>query len=220
MTLQIFSDTEGSDEWLALPPEQRCQGSDAWKLLRSGIPTASEFHSVMAKARDGSASGATRTGYLRQLCAEQISGDVEPGYESPDMLKGREFEDEARKHYCMMTGNEIRRIVFAKTEHAGCSPDGAIVGQSGGLEIKVPKAKTLIEIIDRGELPARYVAQVQGTMWVMDWEFMDFYAYNPKMPVQFKIRVPRDVRYIVDLDMQVRRFNADLAALVERIRGS
>ena len=44
------------------------QGSPEWFSARSGIPTASEFHTVMAKGKGGGES-LTRKTYLLKLAA-------------------------------------------------------------------------------------------------------------------------------------------------------
>ncbi len=51
------------------------QGTDAWRLLRLGIPTASCFADVLAKGKGGGES-LTRGRYMRTLAAEIVTGTV------------------------------------------------------------------------------------------------------------------------------------------------
>ena len=75
------------------------QGSEAWFRARMGIPTASEFATVMAKGRDGGASK-TRAKYMRQLAGEIITGEPMESYSNGHMERGKEWEPDARDAYC------------------------------------------------------------------------------------------------------------------------
>ena len=49
------------------------QGSEEWFAARMGIPTASQFATVMAKGRSGGDSK-TRATYMRKLAGEVLTG--------------------------------------------------------------------------------------------------------------------------------------------------
>ena len=187
------------------------QGSPEWFAARAGIPTASEFSTVMAKGE-----GKTRKTYMLKLAGEIITGDPMPSYSNADMERGKVMEDEARDLYAFMTDNEPQRVGFIRSGNAGASPD-SLIGDKGGLEIKSALAHIQIERLLADALPSEHKAQVFGCMWIAEREWWDFTSYCPKLPLFVK-RVYRDEDYIKKLADEVERFNADLAAMVETIR--
>lgn len=191
------------------------QGSPDWFACRLGIPTASEFATVMAKGKDGGAS-LTRAKYMRQLAGEIITGELAESYSNAHMDRGKAMEDEARETYAFIHDADIRRVGFIRNGQKGGSPD-SLIGANGGLEIKTALPHIQIERLIRDDLPPEHKAQVQGNIWVSEREFWDFVSYWPKLPLLVK-RVYRDDLYIKHLSEAVDAFNEELAALVERIR--
>lgn len=192
------------------------QGSAQWFAARAGIPTASEFSTVMAKGRDGGAS-ITRAKYMRRLAYELYSGEPAPeGYSNAHMERGRDMEDEARRLYAFMEDATPERVGFVRAGRAGCSPD-SLIGAAGGLEIKTAIPEVQIERLQRGTLPTEYRAQVQGSLWLTGRDWWDFCSYWPKLPPLI-IRVQPDRAYIADLASAVDAFNEELDAMVESLR--
>lgn len=187
------------------------QGTEEWHRARLGIPTASEFSTVMAKGQ-----GKTRATYMRKLAGEIITGQPAESYSNDHMERGKGMEAEARAAYEFLTDATVEEIGFIRTDAAGCSPDG-LVGLDGGVEIKTKLPHLLIECHERGTMPPEHRAQVQGALWITGREWWDFVAYWPGMPA-FICRETRDEEYIANLAKEVDAFNVDLAALVERIR--
>lgn len=187
------------------------QGSEDWFRARMGIPTASEFSTVMAKGE-----GKTRATYMRKLAGEIITGEPMSSYSNSDMERGKVMEDEARDLYAMLHDIDPERVGFVRNGDKGASPD-SLIGANGGLEIKSALAHIQIERLELDRLPPEHKAQVFGSMWVCEREWWDFVSYCPGLPLLVK-RIYRDEEYIRTLDAEVRRFNEELAALVERIR--
>lgn len=188
------------------------QGTPEWHEARLGIPTASEFSTVMAKGQ-----GKTRMTYMRKLAGEILTGNPADSYSNAHMERGKEMEAEARAAYEFLTGNAVEEVGFIRTDAAGCSPDG-LVGADGGVEIKTKLPHLLIECLERGTMPPEHVAQVQGALWITGRSWWDFVAYWPGIPT-FTCRVYPDTKYIRNLAAEVHVFNKELAALVTRIRG-
>lgn len=192
------------------------QGTAEWFAARAGIPTASEFSTVMAKGRDGGAS-VTRRNYLYRLAGEVLTGEPAPaGYSNEFMARGHELEDEARKLYAFMHDVEPQRVGFLRNGSKGCSPD-SLIGADAGLEIKVAIPAVQIERLQRGTLPTEHVAQVQGSMWVAERATWEFVSYCPKLPPLI-VTVPRDEAYIANLAKAVDAFNEELENIVASIR--
>jgi hypothetical protein len=191
------------------------QGSPEWFAARAGIPTASEFHTVMAVGKQGGKS-LTRVAYLNKLAGEILTGEPMPSYSNDDMERGKLMEAEARNLYSFMTDTDPQRVGFIRNGEKGASPD-SLIGDKGGLEIKSAAAHIQIARLLADELPSEHKAQVHGSMWVAEREFWDFCSYCPKLPLFVK-RVYRDADYIKKLANEVDLFNIELQQTVEYIR--
>lgn len=200
MTLQIFDFPQGSPEWLA---------------CRMGLVTASEFKTIIGVKKDAREK-VTRQTYMRKLAGEILTGEPMESYTNANMERGKELEDEARATYQFVNDAALRQVGFIQDGLKGCSPD-SLVAEDGGLEIKIALPHIQIERLECGELPSEYVAQVQGNIWIAKREWWDFASYCPRLPL-FVVRVRRDEAYIRMLSEAVDQFNAELAALVEKIR--
>lgn len=191
------------------------QGSDAWFEARLGLPTASEFKTLIGVKKDAKEK-VTRQTYMRKLAGEIITGRPAESYTNVHMERGHEQEDEARQLYAFMTDAEPQRVGFIRSGQKGCSPD-SLIGDKGGLEIKTALPHIQIERLEKNELPPEHRAQVQGSLWIAERDWWDFVSYCPGLPL-FVTRVHRDDDYIAALQAAVADFNAELAELVERIR--
>jgi hypothetical protein len=191
------------------------QGTPEWLAARAGIPTASEFHTVMAVGKNGGKS-VTRVAYLNKLAGEILTGEPMETYVSPAMERGSLMEDEARDLYAFQNGVEPQRIGFVRNGEKGASPD-SLIGDKGGLEIKSAAAHIQVARLLDGGLPPEHKAQVQGGLWVCEREWWDFCSYCPKLPL-LQIRVYRDETYIAKIAKEVELFNIELQQTVEFIR--
>src|ERR1700723_3049585 len=183
------------------------QGTTEWFEARAGIPTASEFHTVMAVGPKGGKS-VTRVDYLNKRAGEILTGEPMPSYSNSDMERGKLMEDEARDLYAFQTGAELQRVGFIRNGDKGASPD-SLIGSNGGLEIKSAAPHIQIKRLLSDELPSEHKAQVQGSIWVAEREWWDFISYCPKLPLLVK-RVYRDEAYIKSLALAVELFNVEL----------
>ena len=191
------------------------QNTPEWLKARSGIPTASQFATVMAKGKGGGES-VTRKKYLYQLAAEVVSGEPAESYSNAHMQRGHEMEPAARGAYAFLRDAEPQLVGFVRNEIAGASPD-SLIGDKGLLEIKTKLPALTVECILSGEFPAEHKAQCQGALWVCEREWIDIAVYWPKLPLYVK-RAYRDEIYIAGLARAVTEFNAELADIVARLR--
>lgn len=192
------------------------QGGDAWFRARLGLPTASEFSTVLAKGRDGGDSK-TRKTYLYKLAGEIITGEPMESYSNSHMERGKAWEDEARDAYAFIANADPQRVGFIKNGRKGASPD-SLVGKDGMVEIKTKLPHLMVELILRGEFPPEHVAQCQGQLWVAEREWVDIAVYWPGFPLFVK-RATRDEAYIRKLASAVDEFNAELDEIVAKVRG-
>ena len=179
------------------------------------MPTASEFSTVLAEGKKGGESVTRRT-YMLKLAGERISGVPMESYSNASMERGKTMEAEARDLYSFQTDTEPQLVGFIKGNDTGCSPD-ALVGDDGLLEIKTKLPHLQLDVLLEKRLPPEHVAQVQGALWISGRTWCDFVSYWPKLPI-FITRVRRDEDYIARLAVAVQEFNAELSALMERIK--
>ena len=190
------------------------QNSPEWMAVRAGIPTASEFDTVMASGRGGGESK-TRRKYMLRLIAERMGAQLPEPYTNASMERGHEMEAEARRTYAFINDCEPTLVGFVRNGDVGASPD-ALVGDKGLLEVKTKQPDIHLEVLLAGVLPPEHKAQVQGQLWVCEREFCDFVSYWPKLP-PFIIRVYRDEAYITTLANGVAQFMDELLALQARV---
>jgi hypothetical protein len=191
------------------------QGTPEWFAARLGIPTASEFSTVMAKGKDGGKS-LTRKTYLHKLAGEILTGEPMESFSNQHMERGKEQEAEARDMYAFMNDVDLHQVGFVRSGDKGCSPD-SLIGTEGGLEIKTALPHIQIERLLKGDLPSEHRHQVQGNMWVTERQWWDFVSYCPRLPLLI-VRVPRDDGFIATLSGAVKDFNSELANVVDAVR--
>lgn len=189
------------------------QRSPEWYAARLGIPTASEFSSILAKGQ-----GRTRRLYLTRLAAERLTGELAERYDNHHMARGRDQEEDALAYYAWLNEIELQRVGFVRMLIAGgwvgCSPD-ALVGGAGMVEVKCRLASGMVDAMLNDDLPGEYRAQVQGGLWITGRQWCDVVLYNPDLRL-LTIRVERDEDYIATLADEVAKFATELDAAVAR----
>lgn len=200
MTIEIFNYAQGTPEWFA---------------ARCGIPTASEFHSIMSKGRGGKPS-ATRRAYMIRLAAEIISGKTGESFSTVHTRRGHEMEGTARDWYAMHYDADPVEVGFIRNGRKGYSPD-LLVGERGLLEIKSKLPELWATVVDGEDFPADHIAQCQGGLWVAEREWIDIVVWWDGLPAFVK-RAHRDEVYIANLSREVAEFTAELDETVAAIR--
>lgn len=191
------------------------QNSPQWVAARSGVPSSSEFATIMAKGRGGGES-LTRKKYLHKLAAERILGKpVETWGGNADTERGHALEPEARALYAFMSNNEPQQVGFMRRGPIGASPD-SLVGDDGLLEIKTRAPHLQIALLESNTFPPEHKAQVQGQLLVSGRQWVDFFSYSPGLP-PFQTRIHREPIYIAEMQKAIKEFLVELDALVARI---
>lgn len=200
------------------------QGSAAWFELRKGLPTASEFHKVMAKVgpRGGTSSKeyVQRAQYMRVLAGEIVTDEPHEAewVGNRHTERGKEREDEARALYAMKHDVDPSRVGFVKNGNCGCSPD-SFVTDVGGLEIKDVIPHRQIERLQDGTLPGEHKWQVIGSLLVCeDREWWDFVSHSRGLPL-FEVRTYREKvqTELAELRAGIDKFCEERDALVKWI---
>jgi len=199
------------------------QGSAQWFALRSGIPTASEFASIITPAKMQMAEA--RHKYACRLIAEKLMNWQAESLEAVRHIEeGRENEPLAVAQLEFTTGLETRPLGFATTDDGrfGASPDRAAdvaadmssIGTT--IEVKSPQIPTQMQYLLLGHNEA-YRCQVQGQLFVAEADKAIFYAYNPRMPA-YTVESGRDEPFIAKLRDALERFSDELAGYLERAK--
>lgn len=191
------------------------QGTEEWFRARAGMPTASEFCTVMAKGKGGGDSKTRRT-YMLKLAGEILTGEPMEHYSNHHMDRGKEMEAEARDLYAFMKDVDPLQVGFIINGAKGCSPD-SLIGDDGMAEIKTKLPHLQIDCLLSRGVPAEHKAQCQGALWVCEREWIDFVSYWPKLPLHVE-RTYRDEPYIKEMSAAVDQFNDELNELVESVR--
>jgi len=193
------------------------QGSLEWNAIKCGKVSASHFADATAGGK-----GITRNNLMIKLIAERMTGETQESYSNKTMDRGLEMESEAREYYEALNGVSVRQVGFIeRSEDVGGSPDG-LVGEDGMLEIKCPFPSTHIGYILAGKMPATYVKQVQGNMWVAERKWCDFISYDPRVHQRpyFCRRVYRDEGCIKELNIGITMFITDMQEMMDKLTKS
>lgn len=172
------------------------QRSDAWRLLRAGKPTASEFSKLVTSTGEISKS---LPKYAMILAGEMFARKPLEGFEGTAWTeRGQEMEAEAIRAYQFTADCEVDSVGFVTDddERLGCSPDG-LIGDDGGCEVKCLKAENHINAIfyyeKNGRIPPDYVQQIQGSLMITGRRWWDAIFYYPDLPLLIVRQVP-DIR--------------------------
>jgi len=178
------------------------QGSQEWLQSRLGKPTASNFGKLITPTGKPSTSA---EGYINELIAQKITGELPEFYTNAAMERGNELEPAAKALYEFINGVEVVEVGLCLHDEfeCGASPD-ALVGDDGGLEVKCPLPHTHVAYLRDGKVPSKYIPQIQGCLWITGREWWDFMSYHPAME-DLIVRVERDNEYIKKLADQVER---------------
>jgi YqaJ-like viral recombinase domain len=192
------------------------QGSLAWKRLRLGIPTASEFGRIITP---GGKASTQADDYTNRLVAEFMLGEPIEGFEGNRWTqRGTEVESNAVAYYEFQTDRETQEVGFVIDDDrtVGCSPD-RLVGEDGLAEIKCLAGNTHVERLLDQAIDPKYKPQIQGQLYVTQRQWVDAVFYHPRLP-SLILRVERDVEFLSTLHVLLRRFRDDLAAKFARMR--
>ena len=186
------------------------QGSEEWRRLRMGVPTASEFHRILTPGGKPSASAEK---YLFELLGELLMARPMEKPTYPWMQRGNDLEADAANWYELQCDTETRVVGFCTTDDGtiGASPD-RLVSDDGLLELKCPAPDTHVRYLlfpSKG-VDGDYKVQVQGQLYVTERKWCDVVSYHPELPSVI-VRVERDEEYIAKLDAALHAFTEQLA---------
>lgn len=194
------------------------QGEIEWVRLRLGRPTASEFDNIMDRSFNPRTGDTPKT-YMHKKLAEAWRNAPLPSAFTRDMEQGELLEMEAIRWFDMNHDYQIKRVGFCEHDNGRCgaSPD-ALLGDVSGLELKCPAAHTHVKYLLDGKLPADYMGQVHGSLYVTGrpyWMFLSYHRGFPKLVV----KVERDEKIIAKIDAALNGFYEAFDAAMAKLRG-
>ena len=196
------------------------QRSDEWFTARLGKVTASRVADVVAKTKSGYST--SRANYMAELVAERLTGKKGDSYQNAAMQWGTEQEPNARAAYESVQGvlvQETGFVLHPRIPQAGASPDG-LVGDFGLVEIKCPFTATHLEFLTGGEIPDKYITQMQWQMACTGRAWCDFVSYDPRLPERMQLKVQKVMRnqqLITELEQEVVKFLVELDNKVQKL---
>ena len=158
------------------------QGSDAWRELRLGIPTASSFDRILTEVKGEMAAGRWKYAY-ELACERLLREDTSLPLDGLHWIeRGKLLEGDAVQHYEAVAGRTTDRIglIMSDDGSMACSPDRIHTDKLVGLEIKCPMAATHAQYMREGPGKA-YRWQVFGSMLISQFEGWDFVSYHPNL---------------------------------------
>jgi hypothetical protein len=187
------------------------QGSPQWLAARMAIPTASQFDRVLTPKKLQYSADAWK--YQNELLTEWLVGaPCDFGGRSAFMERGTVMEPKARQYYELVR-EDVQQVGFIMRDDGmvGCSPD-ALVGEEGGLEIKIPAMHTHVGYLRRPEaLVEEYRSQSLGGIYLTGRKWWDILSWHPSLP-SLIVRVTPDDAYLKALDGALKQFIDELLA--------
>ena len=135
---------------------------------------------------------------------------------------GTENEPLARAAYEAEKGvlvDEVGLLDHPFIPMAAASPDG-LVNDDGMLEIKCPNTATHFDTLLKGDVPSKYIPQMQWQMACANRLWVDFVSYDPRAPEGLQLfikRVERDDKYILEVEAEVNKFLQELESRIEKL---
>jgi predicted phage-related endonuclease len=167
------------------------QGSTEWLEARLGYVTASRFKDVLAITKTGT-EFAGRKNYRAEIVVERLTGMSGDRYTNKYMEFGSSTEELARVEYMIRTDNDVTEVGMLRhpTLMAGASPDG-LIGEDGGLEIKVQQIANHIEALKTRDIPKQFQDQIHGNLWISGRAWWDYCSYAPELPPNAQLFIQR-----------------------------
>lgn len=197
------------------------QRSEEWFAARLGKVTASRVADLMAKTKTG--YSASRANYMADLIVERLTSQKVEGFTNAAMQWGTDTEPQARAAYEFLTDATVIEegfVLHQAIPDFGASPDG-LVGDVGLLEIKCPQTAAHLDVLLSGEVPGKYVTQMQAQMACTGRAWCDFVSFDPRMPGEMQLfvkRVHRDEVFIAAMEGEIAAFLAELAQKLDALR--
>lgn len=197
------------------------QRTPEWYAIRRGKIGASSLWRWLSVSKAKTTVGKPlkeRLDYEKELIFERQFETTFERYTNSAMQDGIDFEDFGRKQYELIVGEKLLEVGCWYNDFFVASPDRKVVNDNGGIEIKILKdnsflellgAKALLETNDQEGLEKtttvhKHWKQVQGQLWATGWDYVDYVAVNfdTKKVVIIRIMPDREFHQYIELAVQ------------------
>lgn len=164
------------------------QYSEAWWILRRGLPTASGMDALLTPEFKIRTGGMPET-YLYEKLAELYFDHQPESGATWAQDQGSTLEEEARKFLEVTQGWKITNGGFITDDamRYGASPDG-LIGDFAGLELKCPQPVNALRYVLDGVVPKDYRVQIQASLFISGRKEWYFCSYSRKLdPLVIKV---------------------------------
>jgi len=195
------------------------QRTTDWLKLRRGKFTSSEIHKLMGVKFGDNLSDwtATAQNYILEKVAETFSDQSQP-LTSKEIAWGLEHEPIGIAHYEGVFGETIEEIGFvlwSENTACGCSPDGVVLINDRGIELKCPYTlkSHIINLMIRSnadfkrQKPDNYW-QVMSAMMFCKFDAWDFVSFHPYFKPEQRLACIEIVRDDAEFEYMKQRLHA------------
>lgn len=174
------------------------QDSPQWLAVKRGRIGASGLYKWLAVSKSKATPGKplkARLDYEKELMFERQFNVSFEHYMNSAMQDGKDFEEWAAEQYEQQTKVRLERVGCWYNEFFAASPDRKRVEQPAGVEIKILKDNSFLEVLDNKKVMQdngweviekladsssvkKHWTQIQGQLWATSWEYVDYAPVN------------------------------------------
>ena len=193
------------------------QGTPEWMALRVGSVGASSLSKIITTQGKRSTQ---RQLYLYTLAGEILTGKKAESYSNKYMADGIDNEPQSRMGFQLETMKQVEEVALIFPDGRPgwhCSPDGCVIGEDAGLELKSVIPSTQVKYLLKNELPTEYLLQCQMSLFVSGWPLWYFCSACPGLPLLI-VEVTRDEHLISIIKEELTLFVKELNDIVDKIK--
>lgn len=164
--------------------------------------------------------------YMLELIAQIATGNVPESSSFKQAEWGHLNEPLARdafeaKNFCIVT--QAGLIYKDESMRCAISPDGLLMEEKDGLEIKSPfTTQVHLDTLLNGKIKPEYLIQCQFSMWVTGWDKWHFCSYDHRMRGSSQNRlhtvvIERDESIMAKFDKHVPKFIEEMDRHLEKL---
>lgn len=181
------------------------QRSPEWIAIRAPRVGSSDLYRWMAVSkRDGKTPLKARQDVERELAFAKTFNIPFSKFTHAAMQEGIDNEDFLADQYAQVKKVELIKVGCAYNDVFVASPDRAIKGENGGVELKWLYDTVWSEVVANNKPIDDHYKQMQGQMWAFGWEFVDYVAGDGNTGRFIVIRVKRDQALIKEIMESVK----------------
>ena len=173
------------------------QRSPEWLETKRGKIGASRLEDWLAVSKQKNSLGKplkARLDYEKELMFERQFNASFNNFVNDAMQDGIDFEDFGRKQYEQIEKVTCEEVGCWANDYFVASPDRKVAGKNAGIEIKIVRDNTFVEVLMSG-VPPKHWKQIQGQLWATKWDYIDYVCVNFTTKKVVIVRVEPDKEF-------------------------